>query len=212
MPCRARQSILWMMVGCIVFTACQRVLPPRLETPSFRLFTNGTEISDEAVKTNFLTRTAPTFSQLEPTISVVGRRITFVANETVTFGADAERFSVVRDGNRYLFYSYPIYHPAAELIRGGYDAELQRVIVKYTSPKIEASISSGVTEYVDKEVRVGYGDAKQIRLSWIQYRWTRSGNLHLGILFNELNEGIASRVRAGDTLAIRMGSVTVPVQ
>lgn len=172
-----------------------------------RLFTNKSEITDEAVKAKFLSqvRVAAAF-QTPPTVST--GKITFVAPDTVTFGTSTIRFAVIKKAEQYLFYSPPVVQ-----LFTAYDV-LVNDMLKYGAPRIPVACGGNLSDcYVTQEVRVGYGYATQLRLSYLQYYWARPYyGWSRGLLFNELNEGIINKVAASDTLAVRVSLVSFPVQ
>lgn len=181
--------------------ACKKD-PAEPAAPEIRLFTNKLEITDAAVKAKFLARPrAAAAFQVLPTTGT--SKITFVAPDTATFGTSSIRFSVVKKDEQYLFYSPPLVQLSEKdlLI---YD------MLKYTASKIPVPCGNGSLSgcYVTKEVRVGYGDAKQLQLSYLQYYWARPYGWSSGLLFNELNEGVVTRVSSLDTLAVRVGRVS----
>lgn len=175
-------------------------------SPEFRIFTNGIEITDAASKAEFLRHTPSSFRQ---TLLVgAGDKITFIAPDTAKIGTASTPYSVVRNGTQYLFYS-------AQSIQFPPATSLLNDMLKYKAPKYSNIYLFG-TNYITKEVLVGYGDTKQIQLSCMQYYWTQTDGLtrngYYGHVFNELNEDVVSKVRAIDTLAVRLSSLVVPVQ
>lgn len=202
-----RQLSSLALVLCVgsVFISCDKKNPAP-ETPGFRLFTNQLEITDATVKANFLKRSASKF----PAVSPVGPtdKIFFLTPDTVRFGTSTIQYSVVKSDSRYVFYS-------ALLIQGFNKDELLRDMLKYKAPKVAVPGYSNF-DYATQEVRVGHGDARQIQISYLQYYWIRNNRLttswSAGFLFNELNEDIAPKVMAADTLAVQTGSTAIPVQ
>jgi hypothetical protein len=179
---------------------------PEPETPSFRLFTKQMEITDEAVKASFLKRSTAMFQ----TVSSIGPadKIVFIKSDTVRFNAYSFQYSVVKKGTQYLFYSPPV-------VQVLHNIQLIRDMQKYTAPKVSVPDYSDIA-YVTQEVRVGYGDAKQVEMPYIQYYWKRAAvairGSYNGFIFNELNNDVASNIIGLDTLAVKTGSMSVPVQ
>lgn len=174
--------------------------------PGFRLFTNQMEITDVTVKANFLKHSAAMFPSLyviDPT-----EKIIFVASDTAEFGAPAPQYSVVKKGNQYLFYS-----PQMVLVYK--DEELIWDMQKHRAPRLTANSWPGYA-YITQEVRVGYGDTKQMQLPYLQYYWIKSDTTvkrrTTGFLFNELDESIGPKVLRADTLAVKAGSTNILVQ
>ncbi|MGI4883624.1 MAG: hypothetical protein ACRYFR_01535 [Janthinobacterium lividum] len=163
------------------------------------------EITDAAVKKIFLKRSAAMFSVV-PAPSPADK-IVFLAPDTVTFGRSSTRFSVVRNNDQYLFYSL-------QKVPLSDKDMLIHDLLKYAAPAVPAPYLG--FQYLTREVRVGYADAKNIRLPCLQYYWIKADGAMrgwaTGFLFNELNETISSKVTAADTLAVQIGSRVVPVQ
>ncbi|MFD1875642.1 hypothetical protein [Hymenobacter bucti] len=180
---------------------------PEPETPGFRLFTKQLEITDAAVKANFLKRSTAMFQ----TVSAIGPtdKIVFIKPDTAKFTSYYSfHYSVMKKGNQYLFYSPPV-------VQVAYNTELIRDMQKYTAPKVPVPGYLDIA-YVTQEVRVGYGDTKQLEMPYIQYYWKRAAvairGPYKGVIFNELNDGVASNMIGLDTLAVKTGSISVPVQ
>jgi hypothetical protein len=163
---------------------------PEPKTPSFRLFTKQLEMFQ-------------TVSSIGPADKIV-----FIKPDTVRFNAYSFQYSVVKKGTQYLFYSPPV----IQVLR---NTQLIRDMQKYTAPKVSVPDYSDI-DYVTQEVRVGYGDAKQVEMPYIQYYWKRAAvairGPYNGFIFNELNNDVASNIIGLDTLAVKTGSMSVPVQ
>lgn len=111
----------------------------------------------------------------------------------------------MRKGAQYLFYS-PL------VVRLSSQNQLIQDMLKYTAPKVAVPAYLSF-DYVTQEVRVGYGDAKQIQLPYLQYYWVKAnGGWATGTLFNEVNEGVSAKIFGTDTLAVQTGSASIPVQ
>jgi hypothetical protein len=180
---------------------------PEPETPGFRLFTKQTEITDAAIKASFLKRSAAMFQ----TVSSIGPtdKIVFIAPDTAKFTSYYSfHYSVVKKGTQYFFYSPPV-------VQVQRNTELIRDMQKYTAPKVPVPDYVDIA-YVTQEVRVGYGDAKQVEMPYLQFYWKRAAvairGPYNGFVFNELNEKVASNIIGLDTLAVKTGSLSVPVQ
>ena len=162
------------------------------------------EITDATVKANFLKRSAAMF----PAVAAVGPtdKITFLSSDTVRFGTSSLRYSVVKNSGQYLFYS-PL------IIQLFNKDQLIRDMLKHTAPKVAVPDYLSY-DYATQEVRVGYGDNRQMKLPYLQYYWIKSNSRGwaTGFLFNELNESVGSKVSGTDTLAVQTGSAVVPVQ
>lgn len=176
------------------------------ETPGFRLFANQVEITDPAVKTSFLKRSTAMFQTVPP----IGPtdKIVFTKPDTAKFSAYSYHYSVVKKGTQYLFYSPPV-------VQVQRNTQLLRAMQKYTAPKVLVPDYLDI-DYVTQEVRVGYGDTKQMEMPYIQYYWKRAATAlrvpYNGFIFNELNDEVASSIIGLDTLAVKTGSLSVPVQ
>jgi hypothetical protein len=190
--------ILCVGSACI---SCDKKNPAPI-TPDFRLFTNKMEITDATVKANFWKRTADKFPAVPSTNSAY--KITFVAPDTVKFGASTLRYSVVKKESQYLFYS-----PVSVYVIDKYSPV--SYMLKYTAPETATPDWPGYS-FMTQEVRVGYGDAKQMKLSYVQYYLIRPGNTASGLLLNELDENVKARLRLTDTLAVQTGNQAVAVQ
>jgi hypothetical protein len=198
---KASGLALVLCVGSVGISCDKKGATP--ETPGFRLFISKMEITDATVKANFLKRSAAKFPALAP----VGPadKIVFLTPDTVKFGTSTLPYSVVKKGTQYLFYS-PL------LVQLSNQNQLIQDMLKYTAPKVAVPAYLNI-DYVTQEVRVGYGDAKQIQLSYLQYYWVKSnGGWATGTLFNEVNDGVSAKIAGTDTLAVQTGSASIPVQ
>jgi hypothetical protein len=191
-----------------VFISCDKKNPAP-ETPGFRLFTNQVEITDATVKANFLKRSVnkfPAVSLIDPFYSA--DKIIFLTPDTIKFGTYPVKYSVVKKGKQYLFYS-------PQIVQYQKKNELLWSMMKYTAPKLAVSSFLGF-DYITQDVRVGYGDTKRMEMPYLQYYWIMNNRLATGwatgYFFNELDESAGSKVMGADTLAIKMGSVFLPVQ
>ncbi|RZL12298.1 MAG: hypothetical protein EOO62_11345 [Hymenobacter sp.] len=205
---RQASSLALVLCAGSIFLSCDKKDTPP-ETPGFHLFTNQIEITDATVKANFLKRSAnkfPVISLVDPFYSA--DKVLFLTPDTVKFGTYPVKYSVVKKGNQHLFYSPRIvqYQRKNALI---WD------MLKYTAPRIPVSSFSGF-DYITQDVRVGYGDAKQMEMPYLQYYWLMNNKLAVGwatgYFFNELSESVGSKVMGADTLAVKMSSVSIPVQ
>jgi hypothetical protein len=190
--------------------ACKKDAP-ETDSPDIRVFTNGAELTDAAVKRQFLARHAVAF---RPIAAGPNDKITFIAADTARFSYSNTRYAVSKNGNHYLFYS-------PYLLQLASDNMLLYDMLKYTRPKAFTVCANGnVTGcYVAQEVRVGTADAKQLTLPCLQYYWSVT-QLYMGrsftrqqqeTLFNEFNEAAIAKVPQSDTLAVRTGSINLPI-
>jgi len=166
------------------------------DTTGIRLFTNKMEITDVAVKTKFLNRAPADFRQLPP--SSTTDQVKLSATGTATFGAFSLDYVVAKSNDQYLFTSPGGVQLASNML-------LLRDMLKYTAPIYPVATATGFG-YGTSEVRVGYDRGSQIQLSRLQFYWLAGQNRHYGVLFNELNEDVATKVSAADTLAVRQSS------
>ncbi|MDO7886027.1 hypothetical protein [Hymenobacter cheonanensis] len=191
-------------VGGLVASCAKKDAPP--ETPGFRLFTNQAEIMDATVKANFRKRSADRF----PDVLVFdpSEKVIFINSDTVKIGPVGPRYSVIKKGNQYLFYS-----PQAELIYKR--DELVWNMQKYAAPRVPI-IGSPYYLGTTQKVLVGYEEGKQMRFPYFQYYLIKPNatpfNRTSGFLFNELNENVISEITGVDTLAVQTGSATTPIQ
>jgi hypothetical protein len=188
-------------------SACRKQEPPPEPSVRLRVFTNGQELQNEAVKQHFIQQSTVSF--VVPETAGPEDIIYQVTPDTVRFGSSPTRYSVVRNGEQHLFYS-----PVVRV--GAPSASSIRSILSYTAPITSRPQTSGPA-YYGQEIRVGYGDAHRMRLSVLHYR-RKSGGPGLvpmesaGVFFNELNEAGIPQTVPGDTLAIQESSITVAVQ
>lgn len=177
------------------------------ETSEIRLFTNKSEITDGAIKAKFLSqaRVVAVF-QTQPTTGT--GKITFITPDVTTFDTSTLRFEAIEKAGQYLFYSSPFVQ-----LNTAYDM-LVYDMLKYVAPKTPVLCGNGSlnTCYATREVRVGYGDAKQVQLACLQYYWVNAYGQSSGLLYNELNEGIVAQITSSDTLAIRVSRVNFLIQ
>ncbi|RZJ57330.1 MAG: hypothetical protein EOO55_03640 [Hymenobacter sp.] len=114
----------------------------------------------------------------------------------------------MKKGNQYLFYSPPV-------VQVQRNTQLIRDMQKYTAPKVQVPDYVDIA-YVTQEVRVGYGDAKQVEMPYLQFYWKRAAvaikSPYNGFVFNELSDNVASNIIGLNTLAVKTGSLSVPVQ
>jgi hypothetical protein len=185
---------------------------PEADSPAIRVFTNGQELTDATVRQQFLARHAVAF---QPVAAGPNDNITFIAADTARFSYSTTRFAVVRNGNSCLFYS-------PWLIQLADDNMLLYDMLKHVRPKAFIPCANGNLTgcYLAQEVRVGTGDGKQITLPCLQYYWSVTQR-YMGqnftrrqqqTLFNEFNEAAIAKVPQSDTLAVRISSLTLPVQ
>jgi hypothetical protein len=168
------------------------------DTTGIRLFTNKTEITDVAVKTKFLRRASADFRQILP--SSIADQVRFIAPDTATFWPFALRYRATKSNDQYLFTS-----PGGLQLSSG--TMLLHDMLRYTAPIYPFPTATGYG-YVTSEVRVGYDRGNQMQLSRLQYYWLAGQSRYYGVLFNELNEDVAAKVGAKDTLAVRQSSVS----
>jgi hypothetical protein len=185
---------------------------PEAESPAIRVFTNGQELTDATVRQEFLARHAVAF---QPVVAGPNDKITFSAPDTARFSYSTIRYSVVKNGRQYLFYS-------PWMVQLADDNMLVYNMLKHVGPKASTVCANGNLTgcYVTQEVRVGTGDGKQMTLPCLQYYWSmtqqymgrQSTRSQRETLFNEFNEAAIAKVPKSDTLAVRTSSLTLPVQ
>ncbi|GGF13867.1 hypothetical protein [Hymenobacter cavernae] len=174
-----------------------------------RVFTNGKEIKDEAVKNRFIQQSSVSFVLPTTTLSA-DDVIRFVKPDTVLIGTNIIRYSVSRNKDQYLFYS-PFMMPVADR------NDFFRLMLKYTSPLLPVPDYLSYS-YVAQHVVVGYNAGNNIRLAVLHYRFKQAlpGNNRYsdksGRVFNEFKEATIASVKAGDTLAVQESSREIPTQ
>ncbi|TGE14143.1 hypothetical protein [Hymenobacter elongatus] len=203
---RASQYVSVLLFLFSGLTACKK--EAEAPTAPVRLFSNGREIKDETVKWRFAKQSGTFFTD-PPTLSDPNFYVQYLKPDTAVFGKSSLTFIDRHSGEQHLFYS-----PYLVQVRNPDD--LLRLCLKYKGPLLYTLPTNGYA-YLTQEVRVGYmpNGASSIRLSVLRYRCrqTTSGYIDIkGLLFNEFDETVISRVPAGDTVAIQESSVTIPVQ
>lgn len=195
-----------LLLSAIVLSSCEK----EDENPATaqHLYTNSGEVKNPSIRNAFIQKAAQLFAS--PTLPVSpDAKIKFVATDTVVFMPSTMRFSVVQTNDQYLFYSPMIVYTSPDDIF--YD------LLKYTAPKVFVAGGPSFSSQLTKEVRVAYGDKKQMRLSHLTYRlvqWRNGNKMReaAGILFNEFNPSILAKLNNGDTLAVQESSLMVPIQ
>jgi hypothetical protein len=172
------------------------------------VFTAGREITDKQVKQRFIERAGTPFT-VPPSTQVSPEPVRFIKPDTVVFGASTTPFAVVKSGRQYLCYS-PL------VVRISDPNDIIHSLLKHTSPLVPVPTSTGFA-YLTKEVRVGYVEGDNLRVSRLHYRLKRTGSSgsfseRSGLLFNEFNQASIARIGAGDTLAVQESSMLVPIQ
>jgi len=203
------QTLSFLSIVFIGLAACKK--EEQSPTPKLRqrVFTNGKEIEDEAVKNRFIQKSGTPFNELAASSDDI---IKFIKPDTVSFNlSGTSPFSVVRNNSQYLFYS-----PLTLRVTAEYSASPLWLMLKHVSPLFPILGSGGTFEYITREVRVGYADRGAVRLSVLHYRFKRTdrGTAHYensGYLFNEFNEAAIPHILAGDTLAIQESSLMLTI-
>ncbi|GAB2958594.1 hypothetical protein GCM10027048_27040 [Hymenobacter coalescens] len=171
---------------------------------TLRLFVNGAEIQDEQVKAQFVAH-RPSYAPPQPGPNDYIRQ---VAPDTVVFAPGTMRFSVQRTGTLWLFYSVMRTQVPDDNVLAG--------LLRYSAPVVPVPASTGFLS-MSQEVRVGRGEASQLKLAQLRY-WLRratygGGHREMsGVLANEFNPAVISLLRAGDTLAVQESTITTTVR
>ncbi|WP_022823929.1 hypothetical protein [Hymenobacter norwichensis] len=172
------------------------------------VFTAGREITDKQIKKCFIERAGTAFT-VPPNTQVSLEPARFIKPDTVLFGASTIPFAVVKSGQQYLCYS-PL------VVRISTPNDIIHSLLKHASPLVPVPTSTGFS-YLTKEVRVGYVEGDNLRVSRLHYRLKRTGSSgsfseQSGSLFNEFNQASVARIGTGDTLAVQESSMLVPIQ
>lgn len=164
-----------------------------------RMFTKNGEIKDPQMIAKFTANQV--YFQAENDQSGKGAlALTFLSKEKVFFAGSDEsyQFSVAQSGEQFLFTSEMLYI-APSVIQDNFRNHLF---------KHEHVISSGPSGGVQsREVRVGYGSHKGMRMPLLAY-CTSTGNgsaffKTAGMNNNEFNEAALSYLQTNDTLAVK---------
>jgi hypothetical protein len=201
------QLLVFFLISCLY--SCKKDEQKPSVKIKQRVFTNGKEIKDEAVKSHFIQQSK--YSFVIPTTALnPDDVIRFVKPDTALFGTNTTRYYVSKNKDQYLFYS-PF------LVQVTDKNDMLRLMLKHTSTLL---LVPGYLpyDYVTQEVIVGYQDGDNIRLAVLHYRFkqalptsNRYSNAD-GRSFNEFNEAAIASVRAGDTLAVQESSMVIPIK
>jgi hypothetical protein len=139
------------LVPLSLLLACKKDAPAA-DSSGIRLFTNGAELTDAAVKRQFVARHAVAF---QPMLAEPNDKITFISADTARFSYSSTKYAVVKNGSRYLFYS-------PYLLQLAGDNTLVYDMLAYAGAKALTPCANGSLTgcYVAQEVRVGTADTK----------------------------------------------------
>lgn len=163
-----------------------------------RMFTKDGEIKDQQQIAKFSKDILYFSLELEQG-EIGAKAITFISNEKAHFEYnDVLKYEVAISDKQFLFTSEMKYYSTS------YNPnEFTNHILKYRNVKAAGPFWG--SEF--REVRVAYGDYKQLQFPILAYHTvSRDVNKHFtlgGTTFNEFNEGILSYMKTGDTIAVK---------
>lgn len=170
---------------------------------STRVFTKDGEIKDAEKIAKFPANSAY-FHAEDDFTGFGGLYLTFSSKEKAVFGDgnSTSQFVVVQSGNQFLFTS-----EMKSVIPENQNA-LTYDIFKYQH--VVGAVPFGGS--IVSEMRVGYGDYKEIRFPILAYYLlVRNGSavsMSSGLTNNELNEAVLAKLKNNDTLAVKVYMMT----
>lgn len=174
-----------------------------VQTPT-RVYTKNGEIKDPA-KIQKLTGNVSYFHAEDNQLDKGSRYLIFESRDSVLFGSNKFKFSVQQSGQQFLFTSSLTRFQSVPV----FDNILYHLI------KYENVVQSRGSQ-TSKEVRIAYGNHRELKLPVFAYRISysldgtqRSLFRYDGIINNEFNESSLSLLGPNDTIAVKTYILTL---
>ncbi len=197
-----------LLILLVFFSSCKKkdsvTFPQTLyltgisKTSEVRMFNNHAEIKDTSVINPFMAGCK--YFNMEGNTANFFDYVTFESSDTAVFSNSNVKYSVVKTGDLFMFYSkdYDLYFDPSKRV----DFLLDTMDL-YKSNKIMVPNGTNMATYRRKDVRVLQGNYQKLDLSFYTYKIEFSGVWSSGIITNEYFEGAKSAFTLYDTVAVQ---------